>query len=81
MLISIESQLQILILDNFYFYFFLSMQPLLMFAAILPRLHLVPTARWLERRKKALVEERVLDKASCPIKIHGDVNNQIKKQG
>ncbi len=31
------------------------------------------------KEKKALVEERVMDKASRPIETHGDVDNQIKK--
>ena len=50
-----------------------------MFTATLPWLQLVPLGRWLERRKKALAEERVMDKASRPIETHGDVDNQIKK--
>jgi hypothetical protein len=60
-------------------YLYLSTRTTQMFAVTQPRLHPVPPARWLERRKKALVEERVMDKASCHLETHGDVDNQIKK--
>ncbi len=39
------------------------------------------TTRALARKEKqkALVEERVMEKAKIPIETHGDVDNQIKK--
>jgi hypothetical protein len=39
------------------------------------------TTRALARKEKgkALVEEKVIEKASCPFETHGDVDNQIKK--
>jgi hypothetical protein len=39
------------------------------------------TTRALARKakQKALVEERVMEKAKHPIETHGDVDNQIKK--
>ena len=32
-----------------------------------------------KEKEKALVEERVMEKASRPVETHGDVDNQIKK--
>ena len=39
------------------------------------------TTRMLARKEKekALVKKRVMEKASRPVKTHGDIDNQIKK--